>query len=80
MENKNTNRGCYCGALDKEFMDKNDIPEGYCGICERCGQPGHKLESYQVFPICLFAAILGAMILHLFVERPFLILRNNFKG
>ena len=38
-----------------------------------------ELESYQVFPVCLFAAILGAFILHLFVEKPFLILRNNLK-
>jgi peptidoglycan/LPS O-acetylase OafA/YrhL len=38
-----------------------------------------ELESYQVFPVCLFAAILGALILHLFVEKPFLILRNNLK-
>jgi hypothetical protein len=41
MEKNNSNRGCYCGALDKEFLDKNNIPEGYCGICERCGKPGH---------------------------------------
>lgn len=37
------------------------------------------LEGYQVFPVCLFAAILGALILHLMVEKPFLILRDNLK-
>jgi hypothetical protein len=34
-------RGCYCGALDKEYLDKNNIPQGFCGICERCEEPGH---------------------------------------
>ncbi len=38
------------------------------------------LESYQVFPVCLFAAVLGGLILHLIVEKPFLILRNNLKS
>jgi len=37
------------------------------------------LESYLVFPVCLLAAILGALILHLFVEKPFLILRNYLQ-
>jgi len=34
-------RDCYCGHLSKEFLDGEGIPEGYCGICERCGKPGH---------------------------------------
>ncbi|NNK84943.1 MAG: acyltransferase [Desulfobacterales bacterium] len=38
-----------------------------------------QLENYQVFPVCLVAAILGALILHLIVEKPFLMLRNNLK-
>jgi len=41
MEEDNTIRGCYCGAFDQEYLDQNNIPEGFCGICERCGQPGH---------------------------------------
>jgi peptidoglycan/LPS O-acetylase OafA/YrhL len=38
-----------------------------------------ELESYQVFPVCLFAAVLGGLTLHLIVEKPFLILRNKIK-
>ncbi|MFC1855483.1 hypothetical protein ACFL2A_02945 [Thermodesulfobacteriota bacterium] len=34
-------RGCYCGALDDDFLKKEGIPQGYCGICERCSKPGH---------------------------------------
>ena len=34
-------RECYCASLDRAFLVKQNIPEGYCGICERCGQPGH---------------------------------------
>ena len=35
------------------------------------------LESYQVFPVCLSAAVLGGLMLHLIVEKPFLMLRKN---
>jgi hypothetical protein len=36
--------GCYCAdrksnAQVAELM--KDIPEGYCGICDVCGRPGH---------------------------------------
>jgi hypothetical protein len=34
-------RQCYCGSLDAAFLREQKIPEGFCGICERCGQPGH---------------------------------------
>src|ERR1051325_9160950 len=34
-------RWCYCDGVDADFRQKYGIPEGYCGICERCGQPGH---------------------------------------
>lgn len=34
-------RLCYCDGLDAEFRRKHNIPDGFCGICERCGQPGH---------------------------------------
>ncbi|AOS45699.1 hypothetical protein Verru16b_02786 [Lacunisphaera limnophila] len=34
-------RQCYCASLDADFRQKQHIPVGYCGICERCGQPGH---------------------------------------
>ena len=32
---------CYCDVVDARFRKKNDIPNGYCGICEVCGKPGH---------------------------------------
>jgi len=35
------NRDCYCGSLSDEFLRKEGVPEGFCGICERCGRPGH---------------------------------------
>lgn len=34
-------RNCYCGSFDREFLRQQGIPEGFCGICERCGKPGH---------------------------------------
>ncbi len=34
-------RQCYCGSLDADFLRQQKIPEGFCGICERCGKPGH---------------------------------------
>ena len=37
-------RGCYCDTLwekNPEFLEKQDISRGFCGICERCRQPGH---------------------------------------
>lgn len=36
------NRNCYCGtrgANDKALQE--GIPQGYCGLCEICGKPGH---------------------------------------
>jgi uncharacterized membrane protein len=34
-------RVCYCGSLSPAYLQEHKIPEGFCGICERCGQPGH---------------------------------------
>jgi hypothetical protein len=36
-------RNCYCHLWkkDPEVLKKQGIPEGYCGICERCGKFGH---------------------------------------
>jgi hypothetical protein len=36
-------RNCYCGLWQKdpEFFVQRGIPEGFCGICDRCGKPGH---------------------------------------
>ena len=34
-------RHCYCGSMDADSRREQNIPEGYCGLCERCGKPGH---------------------------------------
>lgn len=36
-------RGCYCGLWDETpaFYEKQGVPLGFCGICIRCGVPGH---------------------------------------
>jgi O-acetyl-ADP-ribose deacetylase len=36
-------RGCYCSLWEKspQTLEKQGVPRGYCGICERCGKPGH---------------------------------------
>lgn len=35
--------GCYCTLWDKDpaCLEKKDVPPGYCGLCEKCGAPGH---------------------------------------
>lgn len=36
-------RNCYCNLWKKDpkALEDQGIPLGYCGICERCGKPGH---------------------------------------
>jgi hypothetical protein len=36
-------RGCYCELwdTDSQVYESRGLPRGYCGFCERCGQPGH---------------------------------------
>ncbi|HOX22644.1 MAG TPA: macro domain-containing protein [Elusimicrobiales bacterium] len=36
-------RGCYCGIWEKDpsFFESRGVPRGYCGLCEKCGRPGH---------------------------------------
>ena len=36
-------RSCYCNLwqTNPEVLRQQGLPEGFCGICERCGQPGH---------------------------------------
>ncbi len=49
MKNTNNNlsinnRDCYCEVLrekDPAYFIKYKIPDGYCGICEKCKMPGH---------------------------------------
>jgi hypothetical protein len=34
-------RQCYCSSSPDPTRRERGIPDGFCGICERCGQPGH---------------------------------------
>ena len=36
-------RNCYCGLWDKNpaLYEQQGLPVGFCGVCERCGVPGH---------------------------------------
>ena len=36
-------RNCYCGIWDKDpaMYEGKGYPRGYCGVCDRCGIPGH---------------------------------------
>lgn len=43
MKNEKT-RNCYCETRKNNpnvARSIKDIPEGYCGICDICGEPGH---------------------------------------
>jgi len=33
--------GCYCQTPHPEYLRKMGVPEGYCGTCDACGEPGH---------------------------------------
>ncbi len=44
MINNVPERNCYCNERKENpavAESMQDIPEGYCGICEVCGKPGH---------------------------------------
>ena len=36
-------RNCYCSiwGINPAKLEKDELPEGFCGICERCGEYGH---------------------------------------
>lgn len=36
-------RNCYCGlwGTNPASLEKQELNEGYCGFCVRCGEPGH---------------------------------------
>jgi hypothetical protein len=38
-----TERICYCElwSNDPQRLELQGVPRGFCGHCERCGQPGH---------------------------------------
>jgi hypothetical protein len=46
-------RGCYCQLWqsDPEGMRAQKYAEGYCGVCERCGKPGHTRHHPANFPV-----------------------------
>ena len=48
-------RGCYCGLWEKDpaFLIAQGVPRGYCGICVRCGQPGHLRQAPGASPVTL---------------------------
>ena len=45
-------RGCYCDvwAKDPAHLESRGIPRGFCGICERCKQPGHLRHAPGAMP------------------------------
>ena len=36
-------RNCYCGLWESKprVLERQGIPEGFCGLCQVCGAPGH---------------------------------------
>ena len=36
-------RDCYCDLWNSNpaSLERRGVPRGFCGHCERCGQPGH---------------------------------------
>lgn len=40
-ESRQKKRMCYCGSSSPERRAGLGVPDGFCGICERCGTPGH---------------------------------------
>jgi hypothetical protein len=36
-------KGCYCSIWHKDpaLYEKQGLPLGFCGMCERCRKPGH---------------------------------------
>ena len=45
-------RNCYCGLWEKnpQLLEAQHVPRGFCGICERCGQPGHMRHAPGAAP------------------------------
>ena len=48
-------RGCYCDLWDKNptSLIEQGVPLGYCGICTRCGKPGHLRQAPGATPVTL---------------------------
>ena len=32
---------CYCSYIDRQLLENEDLPLGFCGLCDVCGNPGH---------------------------------------
>jgi hypothetical protein len=45
-------RNCYCTLWQTkpESLRERGIPEGFCGICDRCGSPGHVRHAPNRMP------------------------------
>jgi O-acetyl-ADP-ribose deacetylase len=45
-------RGCYCNLWDKspQTLKNQGVPPGYCGLCIKCGRPGHTRHFPGVAP------------------------------
>jgi O-acetyl-ADP-ribose deacetylase (regulator of RNase III) len=43
---------CYCDLWNKspEILEKQGVPKGFCGLCDKCGQPGHLLHFPGAVP------------------------------
>ena len=48
-------RGCYCDLWDKNpaSLIEQGVPRGFCGICVRCGNPGHLRQAPGATPVTL---------------------------
>ncbi len=53
MESDAEKRGCYCGLWEKDpdVLRKQGLPEGYCGLCDVCGKPGHTRHFPGTSPV-----------------------------
>ena len=45
---RNAGRHCYCFIRNYDPKILKGIPEGYCGLCDECGKPGHT-RAYGAF-------------------------------
>ena len=45
-------RGCYCALWEKNpaHLESQGIPRGYCGLCDKCGRPGHTRQFPGAVP------------------------------
>lgn len=41
LKSSQKKRMCYCDSISAEWKAEQGLPEGFCGVCERCGAPGH---------------------------------------